>query len=148
VPSINASIGPSGPLLNVLVGLSVPHRAAVMKAGGTIPSYVTGQFLLDTGASCTCIDPAFVTKLGLTPTGTVGMQTPSTGDTPAQCYQYDVSLFIPDDARGSTGYFIDAIPVIETGLSMQGIEGLLGRDVLDRCVLIYNASINAFTLSY
>jgi hypothetical protein len=31
---------------------------------------------------------------------------------------------------------------------MQGLQGLIGRDVLEHCLLHYNGSIGYFTLGY
>lgn len=76
------------------------------------------------------------------------MHTPSTANAPIQCMQYDVSLFVPGAAQGGQAYFIDALPVVETSFAGQNIDGLIGRDVLDRCVLVYNGALGAWTLSY
>ena len=43
---------------------------------------------------------------------------------------------------------IEAMPVLETHLRSQGIDGLIGRDVLQKCNLVYNGQLNLFTLSY
>ena len=119
----------------------------MQKAGLPIPPFVSGTFLVDTGASGTCLDPRLVAPLGLQPSGVVSIQTPSTAGGTHSCNQYDVGLYIPsNDSR--PGFFIDALPVIETSLSSQGIDGLIGRDVLDRCVLVYNGSAGMFTLSH
>jgi hypothetical protein len=147
MPSINTSLTAAGPLLTVLVGISSPRATALQKAGIAPPQYVRGTFLLDTGASGTCLDPNFVSSLGLVSTGSVAIQTPSTAGTPVSCNQYDVSIFIPDQS-GQGGFFLGALPVIETPLASQGIEGLIGRDVIDRCTLVYNGTANMFTLAY
>lgn len=119
-----------------------------MKAGLPVPQWIPGVFLVDTGASGTCVDPAILAPLGLTPSGSVSVQTPSTGATPHQCSQYDVHLYIPGADESKEGLVIPAIAVLETALSAQGIDGLIGRDVLDLCTLIYNSGIKTFTLAY
>lgn len=148
MPSINGSLTPGGPLLTMLVGVSAPRATAMTAAGFAVPQHVTGTFLVDTGASCTCVDPAFVASLGLIATGNVPMQTPSTAGVPVHCNQYDVSIFIPDNGTGGGGFYIQALPVIETSFASQGIEGLIGRDIIDRCTLVYNGSAGLFTLAY
>lgn len=146
MPSLNLSIGPAGPLVTMVVGVSIPRQTAMKAAGLPVPGYVSGTFLLDTGASCTCVDPALVAPLGLVPTGSVPIQTPSTAGTLHHCNQYDVAIFLANGSAG--GFFIDAIPVIETHLASQGIDGLIGRDILDRCTLIYNGSAKTLSLAY
>ncbi len=148
MPSIHLPIGPQGAVLLVGVGVSKPRQDALKLAGHTVPPMVSGQFLLDTGASTTCIDPNLISSLGIPQTGVVSIQTPSTNGAPHSCGQYDVMLLIPGMDQSKPGLHIDAIPIIETPLSTQGISGLIGRDVLDRCVLVYNPEINFFTLSY
>ncbi len=76
------------------------------------------------------------------------MQTPSTAGVPVQCNQYDVSAYIPDNGSSGGGFYIGALPVVEASFAGQGIEGLIGRDIIDRCTLVYNGSAGMFTLAY
>ena len=147
MPNINASIQPGGPLLTVFVGVSGPRAQALTAASQPVPPPSLGTFLVDTGASATCVDPELIRNLGLQPTGRAAISTPSTAGSPHYCDQYDVSLFIP---RGNVpgGHFVGALPVITTHLRPQGLDGLLGRDVLNNCVLIYNGSASILTLAY
>lgn len=148
MPSINLVIQqPAGPLIQVVLGASLPRQHALQAAGSPVPPVVTGNFLIDTGASGTCVDPSLIAKLGIPASGSVAIQTPSTQGAPHQCDTYDVMLFIPA-GESQAGHFIEVMPVFETHLSGQGIDGLLGRDVLQSCVLIYNGVTNLFTLSY
>lgn len=146
MPSINIPITPAGPIVQIMLGVSIPKADAMKKAGVPVPKFVAGNFLVDTGASCTCVDPQVVAPLGLAPSGSVSIQTPSTAGNSHQCNQYDASIYIPNGASG--GHFIDAMPVLETHLSSQGIDGLIGRDILDRCTLVYNGSLGVLTLAY
>lgn len=148
MPTITIAIQPLGPLIGILIGVSNPRFAALSAAGLTPPTPVLGTFLIDTGASCTCVDPDLISGLGIQPTGVTGIRTPSTqAGIPHYCDQYDVSLFIPDHA-GASGHFVPAIPIITTHLKSQGFDGLLGRDVLNSCLLIYNGTGSVITLSY
>ncbi|WP_143103668.1 hypothetical protein [Methylobacterium gossipiicola] len=128
--------------------MSKPHREALIAAGQPVPNFVLGTFLADTGASVTCVDPGLVAPLSLTPTGVANMMTPSTNGGTHSCYQYDVALFIPPTKPTDLGHFVDALPVMETHLRSQGIDGLLGRDVLQSCVLISNGPSGIWTLAF
>lgn len=147
MPSINIHIGPSGPLVIANIGISIPRQTALLEAGIPPPPYINGQFLIDTGASSSCIDSNLISKLSLTPTGSVSIHTPSTNGVPHSCNQYDVMLYIPG-ANAGIGCLIEALGVIETSLSAQGIDGLIGRDLLDRWTCIYNGAAGMFTICY
>lgn len=146
MPSVNLSITPQGAILDTLIGVSAPRREALAKAGLPIPAPANARLLIDTGASSTCVDSKIIQYLGISPSGMVQIHTPSTSSAAAHpCSQYDVSLLIPHQA---INYVFHALPVIETSLGHQGIDGLLGRDVLASCLFIYNGESRVYTLSF
>ncbi|MBH1970837.1 hypothetical protein FK216_06015 [Moraxellaceae bacterium AER2_44_116] len=146
MPSINLPIQDSGVLIQVLIGVSYPFQEALKLAGQAIPKPIKGHFLIDTGASLTCVDASLIQPLDLPVIGSVNIQTPSTQGGTHQCKQYDAMLFLQD--QGSAGFIIEAIPLLATHLKSQGVDGLIGRDILDRCTLIYNGTAKTFTLAY
>jgi hypothetical protein len=146
MPLIHLAFELGRPIVRALVSLSVPRQQALVAAGQQIPTPIIGAFLVDTGASGTCIDPTTFAGLGLTPTGSTQMQTPSTGATLHKCNLYDISLLIP--APVGAPFQLEATPVMESHLRPQGIDGLLGRDVLEKFVLFYNSPLGGFTLAY
>jgi Aspartyl protease len=148
MPSINLNFAQGGPLIRVAIGLSEPHRVALQKAGKDVPAFVIGTFLIDTGASGTCVDPSLVASLNLSPTGAVMIQTPSTNGVAQSCPQYDVAQVIPSEKPEDPPLIFNAVPVMETGLRSQGIDGLLGRDILQKCIFITNGPTASFTLAY
>ena len=103
---------------------------------------------MDTGASFTCIQPEVMQALGLTPTGTVDMITPSTGQDVHTTETYDVDFVILKTASDPP-LMMSNLRVAACELYLrQGIHGLIGRDVLSRCILVYNGELNAFTLAF
>ena len=145
MPCLTFPLDPNGPLLEVLVGVSKPRSEAIQNAGESLPSPVRVRGLIDTGASCTCIDPSVFESLKIPPTGSVGISTPSTGANHHTCNQYDISLGL---VHPDLVYTIHTLPVVESHLSNQGIGALIGRDVLANCLLVYNGHINAYTLAF
>lgn len=101
--------------------------------------------LIDTGASLTAIDPSVLQALNLTPTGTTGVVTPTTGTTPQQLNQYDVQIIILHPALT---YSFHVLPVIESVLGFQGFDVLIGRDVLAECLFVYDGRSGIFTLAF
>jgi predicted aspartyl protease len=117
-------------------------------ANQTVPNGVLIQGLIDTGASNTCVDPSVLSQLGLTPTGMTQINTPSTGTQAASAATYDVSLLIAAVA-GQLPFVLDTIPVIQTELlAAQGFQALIGRDVLQSCLMTYDGRNGLFSIAY
>lgn len=142
MPCLNLQFTTLGPVIDVLVYVSTPRKEIMDAAGLPIPNPVPCHLLIDTGASNTCIDPEKIKLLKLTPSGNTPVHTPSTTpDKMHNCNQYDVGIIIPDF------WHFHAVPILESSLSHQGIDGLLGRDILKECILIYNGILGSYTLS-
>lgn len=137
----------SGPLLNALLTVSAPGAQAMQREGRPVPKGFVAKGLVDTGASCTSIDPSVVEALGLRPVSRVPMITPSTGPDPILVDQYDIGVTIYS-AKESVPLRIDALPVCGTPLINQGFHALIGRDILGQCLLFYNGATRQYSLSF
>jgi hypothetical protein len=74
------------------------------------------------------------------------VHTPSTdAAAPHSSNQYDVSLILPPNQ--GPPLVLEALPIIEGAFRHQGFDGLLGRDVLGQCTLVFYASPGAYTLA-
>lgn len=147
MPHFSLNLLADGPIVTVVVGISEARAKALGAAGNTLPSPVPIRALLDTGASCTCLDPSVFAALGLTPTGSVNVNTPSTGATPHVADQYDISLAV--SASSGPPLLLLTVPAIACELlASQGFHALIGRDILESCILIYNGQTKSFTLAY
>ncbi len=136
-------------MLIALVGASAPRTQALVAANAAVPAPVQISALVDTGATGTVIDPSVMQTLGLTPTGTVNVITPTTGSTPVPCPQFDIALVIPGATANDPPLIFQTIPVIASELlAPQGIHALIGRDILDQCFFVYNGGVKQFTLAY
>lgn len=135
-------------MLTTFFTVSQGRAAALHSAGKPAPQPVKATALVDTGASCTCVDPAVVSALGLQPTGSSQVVTPTTGTTPHNASVYDVGLFITG-AQGSTPLHFSTIPVVTASLlAPQGFHALIGRDILGKCLVTYNGTAGFFTFAY
>jgi hypothetical protein len=146
MPSIAAHITPLGPLIDVFVGVSGPRSNALTSAGQTVPQPVRARLLVDTGASQTVIDKSALQKLGLTPTGVAQIHTPSTQGVPHQVNEYDVFLGIP--GQTTLAHLSTSLAVLDGDFDAQGIEGLLGRDILSNVHMTYCGTVNWFMMSF
>jgi len=118
-------------------------------AGLEIPESRRVQAMVDTGASISCVEPSVLTNLALAPTGLASVTTPSTGNTPHDTYQYDVSLLVPGPTANHAALFVPNLAVISSELyQAQGFHMLIGRDVLSLCRLTYDGQAGFFTLAY
>ena len=137
----------SGPMLDMIVGASFPRILALQAEGRIAPPVQKIRALLDTGASCTCIDPTVLVALDLQPTGKTLMTTPSTGAIPVEADTYDVCIII--QPSGNQQPLMRAvISVCASELVHQGYHALMGRDILKDCYFTYNGSAKLFTLAY
>jgi hypothetical protein len=145
MPHFTLQLTPEGPVISLQIGLSAPRIAALQKVNLPVPQAVQLRCLIDTGASGTCVDGAAIAPLGLTPTGTTMISTPSTGGTPHQCLTYDVGIMFAHQ----DGYrFFGTMAVVATDFSAQSIDGLLGRDVLGSCLFVYDGAAKIFSIAF
>lgn len=145
MPHVTTKISPSGPILDLMLGVSVSKADTLKEAGQPVPPLIAIRALVDTGASGTCIDPSHFIPLGLSPTGTTLMTTPSTGSTPHTCNTYDVSLIIRHPTLSMRWGIVG---VSESKPINQGFDALLGRDILSQCILWYDGATGIFTLGF
>lgn len=135
--------------MTAYVGVSHARAAALTTASLPLPTPVTIQALIDTGASGTCVDPSVLQTLGLTPSGSVTVNTPSTGNHPHTADQYDVSIFVPGSLATQPPLIVPNLAVVCSELlPSQGFHALIGRDILSVCIFTYNGAAGLFTLAY
>ena len=73
------------------------------------------------------------------------LSTPS--HTASDHLMYDANLVFPNHQLGEVGApRLHNVPVVAANLAVQGIDGLIGRDLLEACVLICNGTANTYTL--
>jgi hypothetical protein len=146
MPHRTLPISLGGPLIDILVGISVHRQHALVKANQPVPQPLIVRALIDTGATCTNIDSSILSALGVTSTGQVPVHTPSTrGGQPHLACQFDVSLTF---SHPKLTWHFQAVPVLESDLAHQGITALLGRDILKECLFTYDGSAGTFCLAF
>ena len=142
MPSFTAqlpNLQSQGPVVDMRVSIGTPVEEALKKSGAKVPDPVPAKGMIDTGATASVVQPAIARQLGLKPVGVVTISTPSTQN--MLCYQYVLRLVFPNNV-------VAEALAIEAPLKGQGIQCLVGRDVLAHGVLVYTGYMNQFTLSF
>jgi len=135
-----------GPLVEVVVSLSRPELLRRRLSGQSIPP--TLRALLDTGAECTCVDPRHVGTLALPLRGVTLVNLPSLGGM-SGATQHDAGLaIVHSSGDAAENLVVPEFPLTELSLGQIGYHMLIGRDLLDRCLLIYDGPGGTFCLSY
>lgn len=142
MPVLTSPLGPEGPVVSLLIGVSGPRATALQAAQQPVPPPVRIRALIDTGASSTCVEAGALQSLSLAPTGTTTVTTPSTGPNPMVCNQYDVGVFVVHPAI-TLG--VVTMPIIECQPLGGGIQALLGRDFLALCLFVYDGQAQRFS---
>jgi len=148
MPHFTLAIDNGGPIVNAVVHVSEGRRSALQAQQVAVPPPQNIRALVDTGAAFSSVEPRVLHDLGLTPTGTIDFVTPSTGQGVVTTDTYDVDLVIyrtPSDPP----LLMPNLRVAACELFLrQGIHALLGRDVLSRCILVYNGDMGLFSLAF
>ena len=129
--------------------MATPQRVEALRAANrSYPKPVTVRALVDTGAACSVVDAHVLKGLGLAPTGSVQVHTPSTDGTYQYRDQYDVSLALslPRESGKSTRMW--TVGVIASELAREGFFALIGWDLLKDCVLHCNGPKGEFSLKW
>lgn len=134
-----AGLVQSGPRLPVTLMVSDSHRQMLGQRGEPAPAATSGFALIDTGAGATCVDQTTADGAGLPVIGTAMMHTASHAEHEVPVYSGKLS--IPSFGDVELEYAMGA------NLDGQNLIALIGRDVLQAAVLVYNGTDGAVSLS-
>lgn len=129
-----------GPCVQVSLGLAKVFAEQLLPQGQRIPTPVAGMALIDTGASCTCIDEAAAQQLGLPVIDVVNIASASHASHPQNVYPAQIELI-------GTQINIDAGRAVGAPLASLGLIALIGRDVLQHALFVYNGVVGELTLA-
>jgi hypothetical protein len=149
--SISGPIEPEGALVDALIGLAAADVQALWTAGRAVPVPISVRALIDSGAEVTCVDPSVVAPLtaaGLQPGRYILTNMPAAGGLMA-ALEYTVSLELIHPSRAArANLHLRSHAAMELALRHLGYQVLVGRDVLGRCLLVYDGPGKRFTLAY
>ena len=139
---LREAIDLDGAVVRVRIEIGMADEAYLTGSKLAIPkSYITTA-LLDTGASCTAVDPIVIGQLGLQPRGFLPVLAPR---------QTKSGIVLLYDIRLTIGYPAFkrprlAVQVVGVAPATPTVSVLIGRDILDRCTLLYDGPGKTFTL--
>lgn len=148
MPHFLLNHGASGPLIDVWVAVSALREATLKAANLPIPTPQLVKALVDTGASHTAIDVGLVNLLGLIPTGTAQIISPTTGATPSTHLTYDVGIYVPLSSPTSSPWPFPLWIANAAELKHQGFSVLYGRDLLKHSTLYFDGANGIFTMTF
>lgn len=134
---LEIEISRAGAVVDVYLGVSELRRKALQQRGVTPPHPVQVSLLIDTGATCSWVDESYMARnLGLEPRGWEQVHTVHSRGVPDKFFAYDASLTIGGYATEKSRHF--QIQICTQPFINQPFDGLLGRDVLNKCRLGWN----------
>lgn len=144
MPNITLDVGaPAKPIVRLAIAPNDPQAREREAAGLPLILPEIIHAMIDTGAGLTLIDRSLVDTLELVPTDVTEV-IGATGD-PVECPLYDVRLeFVQPERRLIAG----SVRVAAANLAPLKVDALFGRDLLSRCVLVYNGPQGQFIFSY
>jgi hypothetical protein len=137
---------PAGPVLHTYIGPDPLTVAKMLAEGKPPPQPVWANMLIDTGACPTSLDVSLVERLGLIPTGSVHVHTPDKAET-RERRSFEVSIALPIGNNGGS-FVLGTFTVNDCEVAAQGIDGLIGRDVLALARYTYDGPNGISFLSF
>lgn len=147
MPHLSVRYGDSGLLLDfVWIGISEPRRRALAALGGPVPQRLRLTMMVDTGADSSMLNEQHLRSLQIPASGSRKIVTASSLDQATPCEAFDVSLCI--ETPGEQPFVVPALEVLTRPFFNQSIDGLLGRDVLNRVMLHIDGPQRRFRIDY
>lgn len=130
-----------GPAFHIEISVPDDYAAALTQTSVPIPQPQVGTGLIDTGARFTAVDIGALQALGLQPISTVQVITPSGQDVQGV---YMCKLVFP----GTEIPPIQPMAVTGSQLAAFGHTALIGRDILNYALLIYDGRHGMWTIAF
>lgn len=136
----------SGPTLQIEVAVPDALSQYLTQHGLPVPPPVSGLGLIDTGASVTSIHQPIFDQLGVPP---VGSATVGSANGPSQQPTFPAKLSFPGtQLQGLAFTQVLSCNLTGTLIGDQQLIGLIGRDLLQYFVFIYNGPAGTIALCH
>jgi hypothetical protein len=137
---------PLGAVVELVVGVHEARREVLQRNNLPVPPRRRVRAQIDTGTTFTAIDAQILRSLGVLLIDRVTARTSSPSGEPQIFDQYAVSLGL--DAGGVEMHLAEVLVLECVFAPEDGIQALLGQDVLRHCLFVHNGPENTFSLAY
>jgi hypothetical protein len=146
MPLFNIPIDPQqGVLVDLWIGPTRQDQDGQMERESEPTKPQQLQMLLDTGASRTHLDPAVISRLKLRQDGQTELITPTSGSDGTPARQFRCCAVLRVD--GIEMEWPDLL-VTEAPMANQGVDGLMGRDLLRSLAIFWDGIAGSATLAF
>ncbi len=146
MPIVHGPLTALGAVVELLVGVHKPRREVLERNHMPVPARQRVAAQIDTGTTFTAVDARVLRSLNTLLIDQVLVRTSSPSGEPIRFDQHAVSLGLEADG---IGIHLPEVLVLETVFGPQdGIQALIGQDVLRHCLFINNGPRNSFSLAY
>jgi hypothetical protein len=146
MPIFTGTLTPLGAVVEILVGVHEARREVLQRNNFPVPPRRRVRAQIDTGTTVTAIDEQVLRSLGALLIDRVAARTSSPTGEPQVFDQYAVSLGL--DAGGVELHLAEVLVLQCVFGPEDGIQALLGQDVLRHCLFVHNGPQNTFSLAY
>lgn len=133
-----------GPILPIEIAIPSALSKLLASQNEDIPPPVSGIALIDTGATRSCVDTSVISKLGVNPIGITALITAS-GQ--SQHHLYPAKFNFPAIKFEAEFSSIAGVNLSQQSIAGKQIIALIGRDLLSRCLFIYNGPKGSFSIA-
>lgn len=145
MPQSTYSISADGFAVPVVVSPDGGELAKRLRTNQPIPAPLLVRGLIDTGSDITCLSRSLVERLGLIPIAEREAQTIGAS---TSVRLFEISLSVQSTWHMSSSLLlIDYLIAMDFSSEIKNVEVLVGRDVVQRFLLISNGPRLEFTLS-
>ncbi len=135
-------------VVGVFVGVSPVRESLLRKHGLRVPPPVGVRLQIDTGSHLTVLLPNIFQALEIQYFDRIEVRTPSTSPgQPHLADQYDVTLHLVSGTDLTPISGVHAIAAADFD-DAEGIQGVRGRDVLDRCNFYWHGPEKSFDFAF
>ena len=137
-----------GPIVPVELMVSDAHQEVLKQQQNPIPDPMKGFALIDTGALSTCLDISTAEIIGLPVCGTTEITSAShTVEVPIFVGKLVLPDFININVQRGAGVNLKGLGKYKEFGTDLDLIALIGRDILEIAILVYNGPGGSFSLS-